>query len=306
MPLWDAIKKHLTDQAGKYIAIGVFLVVGIVAWQSWDRAKAGFINFLKDALLDTDPYHEPDKSDSDPALALAISNFQQGVLGFVKDTLLEKDPDKLPDGNKRNADLARAISEFQKSVVRFVGNGAFVGYVEAGTFVLSSTEQTVLPSKKPGTKAHSFQIFAGNNSHVYLEFEISNFDDANYDIQLTFGEQPVCSKHKWTTGFNVVEFKVTDVSSREWSFLGECKEPTSPSEAKLTSPRIKSTQGHKSQLIPIGLKMIRSGIEKEPRVASLEEAIRPTRGTVRQPPADTNATVGYIAVVSPLIEDVFN
>ena len=146
MPLWDSFKQHLKDHAFAYIAGGLFPAIVAIWWLSWNWAKteaeSEVLDFLTDTLTIKEPNLNPDQSKRNADLARAISGFQQGVLGFVKDSLSEKDPNKLPDGKKRNADLAGAISDFQKSVVGLVSrqvrkiNESFVGYVQAGTFVL--------------------------------------------------------------------------------------------------------------------------------------------------------------------------
>jgi hypothetical protein len=281
--MWAALQQHFKDTAGKYIAGGVGMLAIGAGWASWD---------------------------------LAQSRAETNLLNFLGDALATDDPNKNADGSVRDATSARAVVDFQKKVVAFVGkqvktiNGGIIGYVQAGTFTLPYEEQTQIQSKK--SKQNSFQIFAGDKSHVYLEFDISSFESDNYDMQLIFFEQPVCSKHQWTSGLNKVEFEVIDVISREWNFFDECRESQLPSNLDrsrddsdatiISSHKGKLTiEGHRRQMIPVRLTITNKA--REPRMTNFYEAASSSTNEISQTERKPEVTVGYIVVISPLIED---
>lgn len=288
MPLWNDIRTHLRSEATKYLVGAAGLGLVALMWNSWDfvkrESKIVVINFLKEVVAE-DPEHNQDGSKRDPNTTHALTEFHDG---------LEKQVKKI--------------------------NSTFVGYVQTGTVNIPYGDRSIDEQKNIRRKGrdtqHFFQIFAGKKSHVYLEFDIGPFSVDNYSIQLTFFEEPVCPKHVWTEGFNVIEFEVTDIQSRDWEFVGECAESRQRSSQV---PRVKSTQGHKAQLIPVGIKIISNKVEKETRLASLDEAIRSgqpidplrSRSLDKTSLSDSKTSpagemvIGYIVVVSPLVEDVF-
>lgn len=281
--MWAAFKQHFKDTALTYI-FGTVLLGTVVALlvTSWHFIEAE----MEAALLNT-----------------------------FGDALTFKDPNHNPDGTLREANFARSIEHFQASVADFVGKRVdeidkyFIGYVQSGTFTLPYVESQ-------GRSRQSFQIFAGDKTHVYLEFNISPFDSDSYNMQLMFFEQPVCSAYQWQTGLNVVEFEVTDVLRKKWRFLGDCKESggaanieqaeeSNLSEVRET-PRTQRiwTGAHERQLIPVRLLIIDK--TRTPRLTSFGEAVRATASVGAQPVGHKpDVTVGYVVVVSPFIQDAF-
>lgn len=352
MPSWEKIKQHLADHVTTYIVtlvVGfVLLCMGWIWGHAKDDLKAEVLRQLKESLVIDDPDQEtngkqrdpnyarairdfrssvikfaqqlivadPDYTDSerkvrrDPASKDAIREFQQAAINKLTD-LIELEPDYMDRDkkNKRNPYDAENVKAFQKALATNVNNinKVFIGYVHTGSLNLVASEETV-------DKPHSFDIFAAENSHVYLEFVFNNFDPHHYTIQLTFSNRTVCSDKKWRNGFNKVEFRVNKISTGAVHFLDGCKDEPQPEHQNLESAeeseRLTLTQGHNDQIIQVGLKII-SPNGKQPIRAEFDEAVKLKFDEMIRPPSphapptqkNEDVTVDYIVVVSPLIKD---
>jgi hypothetical protein len=271
--VWDAIKQHFKDEALKYILGLAVVAAGLFVVKLWTFSE----NRMEAAVLDR-----------------------------LRNDILEQNKDT--NKPETDATLASSIKEFQKSMRTFVStqvnqiNKRLIGWVHSDTFQLDYAH----------TKKQSFGIFAGNNSHVYLEFNISQFDSDdsdNYDIQLLVYDERVCQGHHWKTGQNIVEFDVSDVINKKLTFLGDCSahhEGVLADEATRVHPII---GGHDRQFIPARL-----SITKKPISSDWSDATNMTNGTTdtgryggnNSSEKKTNVTIEYVVVVSPLIGDALS
>jgi hypothetical protein len=281
-------------------------------------------------LIDADPDYVdfPARTKKrDPEITRAIREFQQTVIKKMTD-LISLDPEFLDQNHKvaRNKEDLMYMRHFRESVNLMIDrdiknfNGLLIGYVQTGTFDLDPASAGGLrpEGRKGSATQHSFDIFASNKSHIYLEFTIRDFDSDRYDIRLTFFDQAVCFEHKLEVGFNVVEFEVKDISKRGMDYIGRCQEETqykaqrsesaaitesqSPAQSHLSSLR-----GHRDQVIPVALKILPADSTRSSNPISFDAAVRSSKPIVPQTSPDTSAghsvKVDYIVVVSPLIED---
>jgi len=313
--VWDALKKHLQENAFKYIAgiAGSAAVMSAGYFMDFAKEKGEIflLETISEDLTIKDPGHNSDNKPRDANLARAISNFQARFLETMSEDLLVKDPERNADKSPRDAYLAKAISKFQERFKTFATrqfynlNHNLIGWVQSGNLKVAYANAD--------KQKQTFNIFVGNSNHVFLEFKLGPFDNENYNISMYFFEEPVCPRHAWETGANnIIQFDVVDVVSRKWKFSKKCGIVyASTSEQEVANSAGQQDLelvmgGHEKQFIQVTLAITnRSPAAIEPeqfRKATTRQAALTTK---RNESDQKDLDVSYIAVVAPLVEDVY-
>lgn len=273
----------------------------------------------------------------DPGFSMAIREFQRAIIHKFSNIIATDDPRYIDPGKKvarspQDVDAVKELLESLHSTMRrdiTAVTRSFVGYVQTGTFELSTKTDTSDVKLGPGNvqdgsprlshqlqdniskSEHSFGIFAGRNSHVYLELTLDSYDTHKFDIQLFFFNQSFCPPRKLAPGFNAIEFEITDLTRHGIRSLGgtcQTDQKDRPQTALVSNSEESMTEriankGHQDQLIPVSFKIIPVGNSRITKEVSLHEAVHntpPQQATVQ---SEEKVIIGYIAVVSPLVED---